>query len=54
MNRKIGLALVLFIVLISVSDVLSEISVGAKKGDWIEYTVAYTGTPLRDTTLPGL
>ena len=45
MNRKIGLALVLFIVLISVSDVLSEISVGAKKGDWIEYTVAYTGTP---------
>jgi hypothetical protein len=45
MNRKIGLALVLFIVLISVSDVLSEISVGVKKGDWIEYTVAYTGTP---------
>jgi hypothetical protein len=45
MNRKIGIALVLFIVLISVSDVLSEISVGVKKGDWAEYQVDYTGTP---------
>ena len=45
MNRKIGLVLVLFIVLICVSGVLSEISVGVKKGDWIEYQVTYTGIP---------
>jgi len=45
MNRKVGLAIVMLIILIGVGDALAEISVGAKKGDWIEYQVAYTGTP---------
>jgi len=45
MNRKLGLTIVLFIVLIGVGNAIAEISVGVKKGDWIEYQVAYTGTP---------
>ncbi len=45
MDRKVCLALVLLIVLICVSDVLAEISVGVRKGNWIEYAVTYTGTP---------
>jgi len=45
MNRKLGLTIALFIILIGAGNVLAEISVGAKKGDWIEYQVTYTGTP---------
>ena len=46
MNRKLGLTIFLFIALIGVSNVLAaEISVGVKKGDYIEYQVAFTGTP---------
>ena len=45
MNRKLGLAIVLFMVLIGVGNVIAEISVGVEKGDCIEYKVAYTGTP---------
>jgi len=45
MNRTVGLTIALFIVFIGVGNVLAEISVGVKKGDWIEYQVAYTGTP---------
>jgi hypothetical protein len=45
MNRKVGLTTALLIVLIGVGNVLAEVSVGVKKGDWIEYHVAYTGTP---------
>jgi hypothetical protein len=46
MNRKLSLTLALFIVLIGMGNVIAEISVGVKKGDWIEYQVAYTGTPI--------
>ena len=45
MNRRLGLTIVLFIVLIGVGDVLAEISVGVKKGDWVEYQVTFTGVP---------
>jgi hypothetical protein len=45
MNRKLGLTIVLFIVLIGMSDALAAISVGVKKGDWIEYQVTFTGVP---------
>jgi len=45
MNRKIGLMMFLFVFLIGAGNVLAEISVGVKKGDWIEYEVTYTGTP---------
>jgi hypothetical protein len=33
MNRKVGLTIALFIVLLGVGNVLAEISVGVKKGD---------------------
>lgn len=45
MNRKLGLMMFFFIFLIGAGNVLAEISVGVKKGDWIEYEVTYTGTP---------
>jgi hypothetical protein len=48
MNRKVGLTIALFIVLLGVGNVLAEISVGVKKGDWIEYQVALTGSPPAD------
>jgi hypothetical protein len=45
MNRNLGLTIALFIVLIGISDAIAEISVGVKKGDWIEYQVTFTGVP---------
>lgn len=45
MNRKLCLTIVLFTVFVGVGNVLAEVSVGVKTGDWIEYQVAYTGTP---------
>ncbi len=45
MNRELSLTIAIFIALISTSLVLAEVSVGVKKGDWIEYQVAFTGTP---------
>lgn len=45
MSRKLVLTIALLIVLIGMGNVLAEVSVGVKKGDWIEYQVAYTGTP---------
>ena len=45
MNKKIGLTIALLMVLICVGNVLAEVSVGVKKGDWAEYQVDYTGTP---------
>lgn len=48
MDRKLGLIIALFIVLIGAGAVLAEILVGVKKGDWIEYQVTFTGTPPPD------
>jgi hypothetical protein len=45
MNKKIGLTIALLMVLICVGNVLAEVSVGVKKGDWAEYQVDYTGIP---------
>lgn len=45
MMRKRVFAIALFIILLGAGNVLAEIAVGVKKGDWIEYQVAYTGTP---------
>jgi hypothetical protein len=46
MKRKLCLTITLLtIVLLGVGNVLAEISVGVKKGDWAEYHVEYTGTP---------
>ena len=47
MNRKPILIAVLLIVLFGMgpATVLSEISIGVKQGDWVEYDASYTGTP---------
>jgi hypothetical protein len=45
MNKKIGLTIALLMVLICTGNVLAEVSVCVKKGDWAEYQVDYTGTP---------
>ena len=47
MDRKLVLASALLIVIMGIvpNMVLADISVGVKKGDWIEYQVTYTGTP---------
>lgn len=45
MCRKLGLIIVLFTVFLFIGTVLAEVSVGVKTGDWIEYSVNYTGTP---------
>jgi hypothetical protein len=47
MNRKLCLTLLTLLVLLSAlaAIVSAEISVGVKKGDWIEYNVSFTGEP---------
>jgi len=47
MNRKPILIAVLLIVMFGMEIVtaLSEISIGVKHGDWVEYDASYTGTP---------
>jgi hypothetical protein len=44
-NKKIVTMIVLLMVLSTAVSAAAAISVGVKKGDWIEYTVTYTGTP---------
>ncbi len=46
MYTKIFLILLSIILIIGLSVASAEIAVGVKKGDWIEYNVTYTGTPL--------
>ena len=45
MNQKIIAMIVLLIVLSTAASTSAVVSVGVKKGDWIEYTATYTGTP---------
>jgi hypothetical protein len=46
MSRKIFCLMVLSLLLLSsVNFVQSDISVGVRKGDWIEYDVVFAGTP---------
>ncbi len=35
------------ILIVSVASCVEALSVGVKRGDWIEYSVSYTGTPMR-------
>jgi hypothetical protein len=46
-ERKLVLILASFIVLLSIvpAAISAEISVGVKQGDWIEYQIAFSGTP---------
>jgi hypothetical protein len=47
MNQNLCLTLLTLIVLLGICSaiVFAEISVGVKKGDWIEYNVSFTGEP---------
>lgn len=48
MNNKIVTTLVFLLILSTEVIASAAISVGVKKGDWIEYNVTYTGTPPTD------
>ena len=47
MNKKFALTIAMLTVILSMAPAVisAEISVGVKQGDWIEYQVAFTGTP---------
>jgi hypothetical protein len=47
MDKKLTSMIIGLIVLIDIvpAAALADVSVGVKQGDWIEYQVAYTGTP---------
>jgi hypothetical protein len=47
MNKKLAVTIVILIVFLGTVSVVTsaELSVGVKQGDWIEYQVAFTGTP---------
>ena len=46
MFRKLPLAVIGLILVLSLSNIaLAELSIGVKAGDWIEYSVSYTGVP---------
>jgi hypothetical protein len=46
MFRKIVIITIAFVLVLSlISFVFADLSVGVKKGDWIEYSVTYTGSP---------
>jgi hypothetical protein len=45
MGKKLVLAITMLILLLVADVALGEVSVGVKKGDWIEYNVTTTGTP---------
>ncbi|MGB9915606.1 MAG: hypothetical protein ACPLIG_08865 [Candidatus Bathyarchaeales archaeon] len=45
MSRKLGLLTALLAVSLIVGTTVAAILVGVKKGDWIEYRAAFTGTP---------
>ena len=52
MERKLGVPIVALILVLSLSlPVFADLSVGVKKGDWIEYAVTYTGLPSEDHAL---
>jgi hypothetical protein len=50
MDRKLASIIALLIILIGTAPatISAEISVGVKQGDWIEYQVAFTGTPAEE------
>ncbi|MGB9841941.1 MAG: hypothetical protein ACPLKZ_04360 [Candidatus Bathyarchaeales archaeon] len=45
MKRKLNLCTALLLSFLVINAVAAEISVGVKKGDWMEYHAVFTGTP---------
>jgi hypothetical protein len=49
MARKLTLIIIACILVLSLDSVaFADLSVGVKKGDWIEYKVSYTGSPVAE------
>jgi hypothetical protein len=49
MQRKVYVGVITLILALSLSaPVFADLSVGVKKGDWIEYSITYSGAPSRD------
>lgn len=42
----LGIGLISILGLFSLGTALAQVSVGVKPGDWIEYSISYTGSPL--------
>jgi hypothetical protein len=52
MQSKLGVGIIALVLILSLSlPVLADLSVGVEKGDWIEYSVTYTGSPSQDHAL---
>ena len=51
MYKKLVVILSILCVLVTITAAEGEISVGVKKGDWIEFEVATTGTPIEGHNL---
>jgi hypothetical protein len=52
MRRKLVTAVIVVILFLGLaSTVFGNLAVGVKKGDWIEYSVTYSGTPSQDHAL---
>ena len=49
MQRKLGIGIIALVLVLSLSlPVFADLSVGVERGDWIEYSVTYTGSPSQD------
>jgi hypothetical protein len=44
-RKTVYFAISVILILALTSSVLADLSVGVKKGDWIEYSITYTGSP---------
>ncbi|MCW4004118.1 MAG: hypothetical protein NWE95_09440 [Candidatus Bathyarchaeota archaeon] len=54
MARKLTLIIIACILVLSLDSVaFADLSVGVKKGDWIEYKVSYTGSPVAEHDVVG-
>ena len=52
MQGKLAVGIITLVFILSLSlPVLADLSVGVEKGDWIEYSVTYTGSPSQDHAL---
>lgn len=45
MNKKYSLLIAICLLSFLILSAYAQVSIGLKEGDWVEYTVSYTGTP---------
>jgi hypothetical protein len=52
MQRKLGVGIIALVLVLNLSlPAFADLAVGVKKGDWIEYSVTYTGSPSQEHAL---